>query len=401
VTLIGPSGLRDVPFNRFNLESLATNYGTTTKLEVQKHNGEPLIVYYLGNPRIEVEIGKLVVNKANPIYNLPFGLSAEYGDLLSSVALPYGGIHGTWKWEKPDTLLTKPGINTHKATFTPDDMVNYNIITGINITVTVRVEKEVVVKINNKEVNLNDDKFIITAPCKLDEVGINIDVFQSEQVIIDGKLQDAVHNIKLSDYGDNEIPVKITSLGGVSKNYNVIINKPLPAEQMIKMRWGNTLTVINNPEKTDYDYAYYKWYRNGVEIGAGQSYSAGADGKKLDPRDKYHVEAITKDGKNIHSCEAGFLGMQQEQGILLKKSRGNVEIQVSTPEMAAFEVAIYDIAGNLVYRPKGSYGDGITYWDTANLEKRGRYSGLYFVVAKAKGESGKVYRYSAKLVLNR
>jgi hypothetical protein len=169
---------------------------------------------------------------------------------------------------------------------------------------------------------------------------------------------------------------------------------------MIKMRWGNTLTVINNPERTYYDYANYKWYRNGVEIGAGQSYSV-ADGKRLDTKDKYHVEAVTKDGKTIRSCEAGFSGMLQEHGILLKKTNSNVEIQVSTPEMAVFEVTIYDIAGNLVYRPKGGYGDGITYWDTANLEKRGRYSGLYFVVAKARGESGKVYRYSAKLVLNR
>jgi hypothetical protein len=368
---------------------------------VQKHNGEPLIVLYLGSPRLEIEIGRLVVEKANPIYNLPVGLNAEYGDLLSSVALPYGGIYGTWEWENPDTLLTKPGVNIHKAIFTPDDVANYNILTGIDIAVIVKVEKEIVVKINNKEVNIDDDKFIITAPCKLDEVGILVDVFQGEQVTIGGKVQEPGAGIKLSNYGDNEIPIKVTSSDGSSTDYKVIVNKPIPAEQMIKRRWGNTLTVINNPERTDYDYAYYKWYRNGVEIGTGQSYSAGADGKRLDPKDKYKVEAITKDGENIHSCETTFSGMQQEQGILLRNASSNVEIQVSTPEMATFEIAIYDIAGNLVYKPKGGYGDGITYWDTANLEKRGASRGLYFVVAKARGESGKVYRYSAKLVLNR
>ena len=72
--------------------------------------------------------------KANPSYILPTGLNAIQGDKLSDIQLPNG-----WKWNSPDTQLTDAGAKTYKATFTPSDTDNYNILTDIDVTINVEV----------------------------------------------------------------------------------------------------------------------------------------------------------------------------------------------------------------------------------------------------------------------
>jgi len=72
-----------------------------------------------------------VINKANPTYTIPTNLTANYGDLLSNVKLPTG-----WSWQETGTV-GEAGMQTHKATFTPEDAKNYNVITDIELTITV------------------------------------------------------------------------------------------------------------------------------------------------------------------------------------------------------------------------------------------------------------------------
>ena len=74
----------------------------------------------------------ITVSKADPEYSIPTGLTATYGDLLSSVQLPDG-----WAWEGTGTV-GNVGTQTHTAAFTPTDTENYNVITGIDVTVTVQ-----------------------------------------------------------------------------------------------------------------------------------------------------------------------------------------------------------------------------------------------------------------------
>ena len=74
------------------------------------------------------------IDKANPSYTLPVNLKATQGDTLSDITLPEG-----WKWNVPETQLTDVGLNTYKATFTPKDTDNYNLLTDIDITVEVEV----------------------------------------------------------------------------------------------------------------------------------------------------------------------------------------------------------------------------------------------------------------------
>ncbi len=75
------------------------------------------------------------VTKANPDYKVPTGLTANYGDFLDYVSLPRGF---SWDLNYPESITVGDvGTNIFKATFTPDDTANYNIIDGIEVEVTV------------------------------------------------------------------------------------------------------------------------------------------------------------------------------------------------------------------------------------------------------------------------
>ena len=76
---------------------------------------------------------KFTVAKADPTYTAPTGLTATYGDALSSVSLPDG-----WTWEADlTTPVGNAGSNVFKAKFTPNDTDNYNVVEHVNVTVSV------------------------------------------------------------------------------------------------------------------------------------------------------------------------------------------------------------------------------------------------------------------------
>ena len=72
------------------------------------------------------------IAKANPTYTVPTGLTATYGDTLSSVTLPTG-----WTWASGSQSVGNAGTKTFKANFAPADTANYNTVSNVNVTVTV------------------------------------------------------------------------------------------------------------------------------------------------------------------------------------------------------------------------------------------------------------------------
>ena len=95
--------------------------------------------------------GTLLVMKANPAVNWPFGLTANNGQRLSDIALPGNGTStpsGTFAWTNPSNLVGATGTNQHSMTFTPSDATNYNSSTSL---VSVSVGK------NNPVVNWPTD----------------------------------------------------------------------------------------------------------------------------------------------------------------------------------------------------------------------------------------------------
>lgn len=75
----------------------------------------------------------VTVEKADPTYEVPTGLTAYVGDYLNDVELPYG-----FSWQDPlTTSVGDEGTNKFKVVYTPDDTTNYNIITDIEVDVVV------------------------------------------------------------------------------------------------------------------------------------------------------------------------------------------------------------------------------------------------------------------------
>ena len=72
------------------------------------------------------------IAKADPAYTAPTDLTATYGDTLSTVTLPDG-----WAWADDTQSVGAPGTNTFKATFTPEDTDNYNVLEDLDVDVEV------------------------------------------------------------------------------------------------------------------------------------------------------------------------------------------------------------------------------------------------------------------------
>lgn len=81
--------------------------------------------------------------KETPVVELPTGLTATYGDVLSSILLknPDGNPEGSWAWLDGDKEVGDSGFRTFRARFTPVDKENM-----------VSVEKDVVITVNPKAI---------------------------------------------------------------------------------------------------------------------------------------------------------------------------------------------------------------------------------------------------------
>ncbi len=70
--------------------------------------------------------------KGTPSYTVPTGLTAKYGQTLADVELPAG-----FAWNDKTVSVGDSGVNTFKASFTPTDTDNYNVVADIDVQVTV------------------------------------------------------------------------------------------------------------------------------------------------------------------------------------------------------------------------------------------------------------------------
>jgi uncharacterized protein (TIGR02145 family) len=137
-------------------------------------------------------------------------------------------------------------------------------------------------------------------------------------------------------YGDNVIE---------DGRSTVTVNNPIPFDKITISRWGNTLTVINNPENLPEGYGRFTefdWYYNGVKLDYGeQSLYIGANAE-LKPEDAYRVELKAEGAAGtLRSCE------------------GSIEPEIPAAPKAGKELKgdgseIYDVKGRHILGPAGS-----------------------------------------------
>jgi len=75
--------------------------------------------------------------KANPTYTVPTGLSIEVGSTLADITLPSG-----WSWVNNAQDVGEVGNNIFKATFTPLDTQNYNVVENVDVVVHVVAQND-------------------------------------------------------------------------------------------------------------------------------------------------------------------------------------------------------------------------------------------------------------------
>lgn len=98
---------------------------------------------HLSTKRIDV-----TVIKKKPTYEIPTGLTANFGQQLSDIELPSG-----FEWTDGNQIITESGEVTYKARFVPTDTNNYETIENIDITITVSDSKTIVtpeITVSNK-----------------------------------------------------------------------------------------------------------------------------------------------------------------------------------------------------------------------------------------------------------
>jgi surface protein len=74
------------------------------------------------------------IEKANPSYAVPTGLTAIAGQTLADVVLPNGF---TWQ-DASTTSVGAVGTNKFKVVYTPSDTANYNVVRDVEVAVAVR-----------------------------------------------------------------------------------------------------------------------------------------------------------------------------------------------------------------------------------------------------------------------
>jgi hypothetical protein len=158
------------------------------------------------------------------------------------------------------------------------------------------------ITVNGNPAQSEGDNFKIVAPCGINSVTLDITADPLCTVIVEGG-----NPVNLSD-GDNNINITVTAPGSNEQTYLLTIIKPIPFEKFVKVRWNNTLAVINNPATNGgYTFNSYKWYRNGELLTTNQWWSAGDEDEILNPEDIFYVEATGTHtsgiSKTLRSCE--------------------------------------------------------------------------------------------------
>ena len=175
---------------------------------------------------------KFTINKAEPDYTLPMGVTATYGETLANISISNWG--SGWSWKDPDQSVGNAGMHSFKAVFTPNDIDNYSEI-EVDVTVTVR-KASLIVTANDKAIIYGD------APSN-DGVRYTGFVGNENPDVLGGTLTYSYTYSRYGDVGTYDITV-----GGLtSDNYEITYVKGnlTVAQKEIGISWGSTSLTYN------------------------------------------------------------------------------------------------------------------------------------------------------------
>lgn len=179
----------------------ATNVGdyTTTVALKDKNNYE----------WVDGTTGNLTLNwsiiQATPTYEVPTDLTSIVGKTLGDVILPTG-----FTWNNLATVLTA-GEQTYKATYTPEDTVNYKTITDIDITVVTKDLFDVNTSVNGGNGTITSSKTNVIEGSVV-EITFTPDTgYMIDKVLVNGTVTEVTNNklsLIVNDNKDVEVSYK-------------------------------------------------------------------------------------------------------------------------------------------------------------------------------------------------
>jgi hypothetical protein len=205
---------------------------------------------------------------------------------------------------------------------------------------------------------------------------------------------DRTFTVNMDNPGIQIFNIKVTSEDGNSeKDYKLVFNRWFAFNDLIKVKWNNTLMLYLNKLK-GYDITGYQWYQDESPItgATGTSYSAGTKiNDLLNQTSAYHVVLRTPDG-NLRS-EAEQITLKSMNVLAYPNpvnSGGPVTVDADLDEdlLLNSTIEVYDIQGNKFNTVKVSGRS-----TTVNMPSA---SGTYMIRFKAKNDIEKTLKIIVK-----
>ena len=207
----------------FDLQELS---GTTGATNVGDYTTTVALKDSANYEWVDGTTGNLTLNwkiiQATPTYELPTNLTGVKGNTLADVTLS-----GRFTWNVPSTALAL-GTHTYKATYTPEDTLNYKTITDIDITVVTKDLFDVNTSVNGGNGTITSSKTNV-----IEGSVVELTFTPDTGYMIDKVL---VNSVETNVTGNS---INLT----VDKNYNVEVSyKKIPFVVTVKEVTGASIT---------------------------------------------------------------------------------------------------------------------------------------------------------------
>ena len=218
------------------------------------------------------------IKKARPTFTEPTGLKGKKDKKLSTVTLPSG-----FTWVDGETVLNTVGENTFKATFTPADTTNYEVI---DVDLTVKVE----------DVVTPPEKVTLTT--NIINGGGTVTVTPASATVDKGK------TIVVTFNPETNYEIGTVTLDGTNVKSQIVSNKLTITMDKSKTLWVTFKEKPITPPPTPVTYTLTA----SVEGGHGTVTPASATVKKgmsvevtFNPETNYEIGTVTLDGTDVKS----------------------------------------------------------------------------------------------------
>ena len=223
----------------------------------------------------------------------------------------------------------------------------------LSTPILVRVEFEAlpVITVDGLPADLAGSDYCVTASCGARSITVAATIDDPTTTVeINGQTEGTVV-IPLFGSGEKIIWIRIIEANGEMQTYTLTVTQPIPFEQLVIVRWNNTMSVINNPANNGgYKFTSYRWFRDGEEFWTGQWYSEDVKGKTPGVAHEYQVEATTVDGEVLSTCPSTItlksMGVTAHPNPVNNGQTLYIEADIHDDLLKSAVIEVYDVMGN-------------------------------------------------------